>query len=58
MKIRGDDPGAMKSFIVSVQNRVNELKASPDDDEKNTNSKRVSCQFIFSRNINSCNCPL
>lgn len=43
MKIRGDDPGAMKSFILSVQNRVNELKASPDDGKKNINSKRVSC---------------
>ncbi|XP_030516242.1 nucleolar MIF4G domain-containing protein 1 isoform X1 [Rhodamnia argentea] len=41
MKIRGDDPGAMKSFIISVQNRVNQLKAFPDDDEKNTNSKRM-----------------
>lgn len=53
MKIRGDDPGAMKSFIASVQNRVNELKASPDEGEKNINSKRVSCQFISSKNINS-----
>ncbi|KAF8043637.1 hypothetical protein BT93_A1834 [Corymbia citriodora subsp. variegata] len=41
MKIRGDDPGAMKSFILTVQNRVNELKASPDDGEKNINSKRM-----------------
>ncbi|KAI6697028.1 hypothetical protein NL676_017147 [Syzygium grande] len=41
MKIRGDDPGAMKSFIASVQNRVNELKASPDEGEKNINSKRM-----------------
>lgn len=41
MKIRGDDPGAMKSFILSVQNRVNELKASPDDGKKNINSRRM-----------------
>lgn len=47
MKIRGDDPGAMKSFIISVQNRVTELKASSDDGEKYINSKRVSCQFLF-----------
>lgn len=31
MKIRGDDPAAMKDFIISVQNRVNELKASSND---------------------------
>lgn len=33
----------MKDFILSVQNKVNELKASPGDGQKNINSKRVSC---------------
>ncbi|XP_043720037.1 nucleolar MIF4G domain-containing protein 1 isoform X2 [Telopea speciosissima] len=28
MKLRGDDPAGMKNFILSVQNRVNELKSS------------------------------
>lgn len=42
MKIRVDDPLAMKNFIQSVQNRVNELKASCGDNQDNTNSKRVS----------------
>ncbi|GLT36714.1 hypothetical protein SLA2020_110750 [Shorea laevis] len=31
MKIRGDDPAAMKEFVISVQNRVNELKTSSGD---------------------------
>ncbi|GKV07591.1 hypothetical protein SLEP1_g19342 [Rubroshorea leprosula] len=31
MKIRGDDPAAMKEFVISVQKRVNELKASSGD---------------------------
>ncbi|KAI3941635.1 hypothetical protein MKX01_018225 [Papaver californicum] len=31
MKLRADDPTAMKDFIVSIQNRVNELKSSPDE---------------------------
>ncbi|VVA20253.1 PREDICTED: nucleolar MIF4G [Prunus dulcis] len=41
MKIRADDPLAMKNFIQSVQNRVNELKASYGDNQDNTNSKRM-----------------
>jgi nucleolar MIF4G domain-containing protein 1 len=41
MKIRSDDPFAMKNFIQSVQNRVNELNASGDGQEK-INGKRVS----------------
>ncbi|CAF2136458.1 unnamed protein product [Brassica napus] len=30
MKIRSDDPVAMKTFIVSIQNKTNEIKTSPD----------------------------
>lgn len=41
MKIRADDPAAMKDFIFSVQNRVNELKASSGDGQGNINGKRV-----------------
>lgn len=41
MKLRHDDPAAMKDFIQSVQNRVNVLKATSEDGESNTNNKRV-----------------
>lgn len=42
MRIRADDPTAMKNFVVSVQNRVNEFKASAAGEQKDTSSKRVS----------------
>ncbi|GAV77301.1 MA3 domain-containing protein/MIF4G domain-containing protein [Cephalotus follicularis] len=38
MKIRGEDPAAMKKFILCIQDRVNELKASGNT---NINSKRM-----------------
>ncbi|XP_022966215.1 nucleolar MIF4G domain-containing protein 1-like [Cucurbita maxima] len=41
MKIRGDDPCAMKNFIVSVQSKVNEVKAASRDDQQNINGKRM-----------------
>ncbi|XP_031389994.1 nucleolar MIF4G domain-containing protein 1-like [Punica granatum] len=41
MKIRSDDPTAMKNFIMSVQNKVNELKASTENGQKNINGKRM-----------------
>lgn len=41
MKLRGDDPAAMKNFIFSVQSRVNELKATSGDAEATMDSKRV-----------------
>ncbi|KAE8099731.1 hypothetical protein FH972_017688 [Carpinus fangiana] len=41
MKIRSDDPVAMKNFIQSVQNRVNELKASSGDGQEKINGKRM-----------------
>lgn len=41
MKLRRDDPAAMKDFIQSVQNRVNELKAASGDGESNINNKRM-----------------
>lgn len=42
MKIRSDDPSAMKNFILSIQNRANELKVSSGDGQQNINGKRVS----------------
>ncbi|KAK4351104.1 hypothetical protein RND71_030417 [Anisodus tanguticus] len=41
MKLRGDDPIGMKNFIVSVQNRVNELKTSSGEGQSNTIGKRM-----------------
>ncbi|KAK7396142.1 hypothetical protein VNO78_16938 [Psophocarpus tetragonolobus] len=41
MKIRADDPVAMKDFILSVQNTSNKLKASFGDDNEKKNSKRM-----------------
>ncbi|KAB2058645.1 hypothetical protein ES319_A11G247500v1 [Gossypium barbadense] len=41
MKIRADDPVAMKNFILCVQNRVNELKALSGDGEAKINGKRM-----------------
>ncbi|KAJ8771744.1 hypothetical protein K2173_026921 [Erythroxylum novogranatense] len=49
MKIRGDDPVAMKNFIHCVQNRVNGLKVSSTGDQPNLNSKRMEfmLEMIF-----------
>lgn len=41
MKIRADDPAAMKDFIVSVQKRTNELKASGGGGQEKIYSKRM-----------------
>ncbi|KAF5206325.1 MIF4G domain-containing protein / MA3 domain-containing protein, partial [Thalictrum thalictroides] len=43
MKLRGDDPSAMKDFILTVQNRAIELKSpgSAPNDQLMTNSKRM-----------------
>ncbi|KAF6169793.1 hypothetical protein GIB67_034185 [Kingdonia uniflora] len=44
MKLRSDDPAAMKDFILSVQNRVNELKSTSGDALDNKlkiNNKRM-----------------
>ncbi|KAI9120734.1 hypothetical protein K1719_007767 [Acacia pycnantha] len=41
MKIRADDPAAMKDFIVSVQDRANELKASDGSGQEKAYSKRM-----------------
>ncbi|XP_027349723.1 nucleolar MIF4G domain-containing protein 1 [Abrus precatorius] len=41
MKIRADDPAAMKNFILSVQNTSNKLKASAGDDHEKKTSKRM-----------------
>ncbi|PWA75597.1 MIF4G domain-containing protein / MA3 domain-containing protein [Artemisia annua] len=40
MRLRSDDPATMKSFIVSIQNKVAELKASGDS-QGNSRSKRM-----------------
>ncbi|XP_058084672.1 uncharacterized protein LOC131232454 [Magnolia sinica] len=44
MKLRGDDPTAMKDFILSIQKRVNELKSpsgSVPDGQLKINNKRM-----------------
>lgn len=41
MKLRSDDPAAMKNFILSVQNRVNDLKASSGDGQSKIDNKRM-----------------
>lgn len=41
MNLRSDDPIAMKNFVLNVQNRANELKASPESGQRNANSKRM-----------------
>ncbi|XP_050212543.1 uncharacterized protein LOC126664278 [Mercurialis annua] len=41
MKIRSDDPTAMKNFIQCVQSRVNELKASSEEDHEKLIGKRM-----------------
>lgn len=49
MKLRGEDPVGMKDFIHSVQQRVNELKASSGDGQANMSGKRVfSIKFFKS----------
>lgn len=50
MKLRGDDPTAMKDFILGVQNKVNELKSlsgSIPDGQPKINTKRVFSFFSF-----------
>ncbi|KAL6559059.1 hypothetical protein OROHE_006428 [Orobanche hederae] len=41
MKLRGDDPAGMKNFILSVQSRVTELKASSENGQSHISSKRM-----------------
>lgn len=40
MNLRGEDHAAMKCFVLSVQNRANELKASSGNGS-HSSSKRV-----------------
>lgn len=47
MNLRGEDHAAMKSFVLSVQNRANELKASSGNGP-NGSSKRV-CLHEYAR---------
>lgn len=52
MKLRGDDPTAMKDFILGVQNKVNELKSlsgSIPDGQPKINNKRVFSFFFLLR---------
>lgn len=37
MKIRSDDPLAMKTFIISIHNRANEIKTSSEGQKKINN---------------------
>ncbi|KAL2533383.1 MIF4G domain-containing protein/MA3 domain-containing protein [Abeliophyllum distichum] len=41
MQLRGDDPVEMKNFILSIQDRVNEMKASSGDGQSNMTGKRM-----------------
>ncbi|KAG8376867.1 hypothetical protein BUALT_Bualt09G0108700 [Buddleja alternifolia] len=41
MKLRGDDPVGMKNFILSVQEKVNELKSASENGQSNLSSKRM-----------------
>ncbi|KAJ3673265.1 hypothetical protein LUZ60_006639 [Juncus effusus] len=44
MKLRSEDPTSMKDFVLSIQNRVNELKSNPNstqDEKTKINSKRM-----------------
>ncbi|KAK9053397.1 hypothetical protein SSX86_030031 [Deinandra increscens subsp. villosa] len=41
MRLRSDDPATMKNFIVSIQNKVTELKAASGDSQGNPRSKRM-----------------
>ncbi|KAL8109590.1 uncharacterized protein LOC141671887 [Apium graveolens] len=41
MKLRSDDPAAMKDFIVNVQKRVNELKSKSESDDASKSGKRM-----------------
>ncbi|KAI5427715.1 uncharacterized protein LOC127126621 [Lathyrus oleraceus] len=41
MKIRADDPAAMKTFILNIQDTSNKLKASSGDVPEKNNSKRM-----------------
>lgn len=56
MKLRGDDPTALKDFILDVQNKVNELTSLsgsvPDGDPK-INNKRV-CSFLVASEFCAC----
>ncbi|KAF8069806.1 hypothetical protein N665_1131s0006 [Sinapis alba] len=44
MKIRSDDPVAMKTFIISIQNKANEIKTSPDC---KTNINKFTMEKMF-----------
>ncbi|PWA57454.1 MIF4G domain-containing protein / MA3 domain-containing protein [Artemisia annua] len=50
MRLRSDDPATMKSFIVSIQNKVAELKASGDG-QGNSRSKRLRVESILVRGL-------
>ncbi|CAM8883282.1 unnamed protein product [Rhodiola kirilowii] len=41
MKLRSDDPAVMKDFILSVQNRVNEMKTSTGDSAAMIDNRRM-----------------
>lgn len=41
MKLRSDDPAAMKDFIVSVQKRVKELKSKSESSDASKSGKRM-----------------
>lgn len=53
MKIRSDDPLAMKTFIISIQSKANEIKTSSDGQTKINNHTVSDLQKIrfFKENV-------
>ncbi|MQM18186.1 hypothetical protein Taro_051171 [Colocasia esculenta] len=54
MKLRGDDPTAMKEFIFGIQSRVNEFKSLPSntqDGQQKINNKRMEFMLEMICNI-------
>jgi hypothetical protein len=54
--LRGDDPGAMKDFVLGIQNSANQLKLHSgvrEDGETGRHDKRVIClaQYTYLRSI-------
>ncbi|OEL36657.1 Nucleolar MIF4G domain-containing protein 1 [Dichanthelium oligosanthes] len=54
MKLRGDDPGAMKDFVLSIQNSVNQLKLHSgvrEDGKTETLSRRLKAEDFLLRGL-------
>lgn len=47
MRLRSDDPATMKSFIVSIQNKVAELKANSENNQAKSKRMEFMLETIF-----------